>query len=61
MPFTEAEKRQWHADRQAGKPGDPSSFVEVGSETCGHCGNPFTFGHGVSTAEFALCDVCNGD
>lgn len=60
MPFTEAEKRKSHADRQAGMPGD-DGYVEVASEICGHCGNPFAPGHGVTTEEFALCDVCNGD
>jgi hypothetical protein len=60
MPFTEAEKRQWHADRQAGKLGH-DGYVEAASETCGHCGNPFAPGQGVSTEDFALCDVCNGD
>ena len=52
MPFT--------ADRQAGKLGH-DGYVEAASETCGHCGNPFAPGQGVSTEDFALCDVCNGD
>lgn len=60
MPFTEAEKRKWHADRQAGKGADDED-IGPASATCGHCGNQFSSWDGVSTADFALCDVCNGD
>lgn len=60
MPFTEAEKRKWHADRKAGSSASDDDFGAV-SEICGHCGNPFASGDGVSTPDFALCDVCNGD
>lgn len=60
MPFTEAEKRQWHADRKAGKADDDEDIARA-SRTCGHCGNQFAPWNGVSTPDFALCDVCNGD
>lgn len=58
MEFTEAEKQQWHADRRAGTSADDE---DTSSENCGHCGNPFSAGAGVVTADFSLCDVCNGD
>lgn len=60
MAFTEAEKRQWHADREAGR-SDDQVEQGVSSAICGHCGNPFRLSDGVVTSEFALCDVCNGD
>lgn len=58
MAFTEAEKRQWHARRRAGRTGGWHDEADARPE-CGHCGNPFV--EGVVTPEFALCDVCNGD
>lgn len=59
MPFTEAEKRKWHADRQAGR--SDSDHIEVASNVCGHCGNPFSASAGVVTDDFSICDVCNDD
>jgi formylmethanofuran dehydrogenase subunit E len=59
MPFTEAEKRKWHADRRADRTDDNRS--EIMPNVCGHCGNPFPANAGVVTDDFALCDVCNGD
>jgi hypothetical protein len=60
MPFTEAEKRKWHADRRAGRSTD-DQYDNVPAQVCGHCGNPFHSGAGVVTEDFALCDICNGD
>lgn len=59
MPFTEQEKRKWHADRRAGRADDDHS--EVAPNVCGHCGNPFPISAGVITDDFAICDVCNDD
>lgn len=59
MSFTDAEKRQWHADRKAGRSEDAG--LETLTEVCGHCGNRFSHSNGCVTPEFALCDVCNGD
>ena len=58
MTFTDAEKRQWHSDRQRGYHASERR-EKLSSPTCGHCGNPFS--EGVVTPDFALCDVCNGD
>jgi len=58
MPFTEREKRKWHADRKREQALDQHEGAEP-LAMCGHCGNPFN--DGVVTSDFALCDVCNGD
>ena len=59
MSFTEEERQRWHADRRAGREERFESGIPA--ETCGHCGNPFQPGAGVVTADFSLCDLCNGD
>ena len=55
MPFTEEEKRKWHADRKAGRHHD----APPPTLTCAHCGAPADFDQRASP--FPLCNACDGD
>ncbi len=61
MPFTEDEKRAWHAEKRAREhrplPKQRPALVAI----CVHCQNPFGIGEGAITEEAALCDLCLGD
>jgi hypothetical protein len=56
MAFTEAERRQWHADRRAGRDSDGYS-EDVRSTCCAHCG--IRLGSNYDSEEFPLCDACD--
>ncbi len=75
MSFTEAEKQHWHTARKAGLDPEDYSPEELAAEleaqeandddnegitassVCEHCGQPLPQ---ASTAEFPLCDACDG-
>lgn len=56
MSFTEAEKRQWHADRKAGRVSDSEDHATTVA-VCSHCGISLTEGDGNS--DFPLCPACD--
>lgn len=55
MPFTEKEKRQWHAEKKSHR----GNNDQRGAGTCAHCGAQVDFGQ--SDSEFPLCAACDGD
>jgi hypothetical protein len=55
MPFTEAEKRKWHADRRTGRDRNDQTPVAA----CAHCGAPVGFEN--ANSDFPLCAACDGD
>ena len=57
MAFSDAERRQWLADRKvAAAPVHDRNSDPI----CGHCSNPFPAESGTVTDDFAICDTCNG-
>lgn len=60
MPFTEAERKAWHAER-ARQRRDRPAWPDQNPNVCIHCGNAFELSDGVVTDEVAICDVCNGE
>lgn len=61
MPFTEKERRAWHAEKRARERRQERIHRSEPVAICTNCQNPFGINEGVITDEFALCDICDGD
>lgn len=61
MPFTEEEKRTWHAEKRAREYRPQQIRRSEPVAVCVNCQNPFGINEGVITDEAALCDICAGD
>ena len=61
MPFTEEEKRAWHAAKRTREDQPRATFRPEPVAVCVHCQNPFGISEGFIADEFALCDICSGD
>ena len=57
MPFTKAEKREWHESRDKGH--DLPQYTPAKDAICSHCSAPFVGSQGLVTADFNLCPACD--
>ena len=61
MPFTEEERRAWHAEKRAREQRQKPVYRSAPVAVCVNCQNPFGINEGIITDEVALCDICAGD
>jgi hypothetical protein len=61
VSFTDEERRRWHEEKRRREERPLSAYRGTPVATCVHCQNDFGLSEGKITAEFAICDICNGD
>ena len=61
MAFTKEEFEAWHEAKLQSEFRPAPDFRTKPVATCIHCHQPFGWGEGMITDEFALCDICDGD